>query len=83
MVLVKLLERRDASSLIVAIAAGMAVSQFVSSWAYSLVDWILNDGSIDFVDHILVPLAALVVVFLILEGLARLTIAARGEVSKR
>lgn len=83
MVLVKVLERRDASSLIVAIAAGLAVSQFVSSWAYSLVDWVFNDGSIDFVDHILVPLFALIVVLVLLEGLTRLTIAARGNLDKR
>lgn len=84
MVLVKVLERRDASSLIVAIAAGLAVGSFVMGLANSLVGWILDNGpSMDFVDDILQPVFVLILVFLLLEGLARLTIAARGEMSKR
>lgn len=84
MVLVRILERKDASSLIVAIAAGLAVGTVVLGIAERLVSWVLDNGpAMDFVDHILQPVFVLLLTFVLLEGLARLVVAARGELVKR
>lgn len=86
MVLVRVLERKDASSLIVAIAAGLAVGQFVVGLASSLVSWLFDgeQGSgFDFSDDVLEPVLVFLLAMLLLEGLARLAILARGELVRR
>lgn len=84
MVLVKILERKDASSLIVAIAAGLAVGQFALGIADRLVSWLLDNGpTMDFVDHILQPIFVLALTLLVLEGLVRLVVAARASMDNR
>lgn len=84
MVLIKILGRKDAASLIVAIAAGLAVGQFALGLADRVISWLLDTGpSMDFVNHILQPIFVLILTLVILEGLVRLVVAARANMSSR
>jgi hypothetical protein len=84
MVLVKVLARKDAASLVVAIAGGVVLSQVVMSLSNSIISWILDTGSdLSFKADILQPLLELVLAFVLLECLVRLVIAVRGSMGSR
>jgi hypothetical protein len=83
MVLVKVLERKDAASLVVAIAGGLIVGQLLLQLSNSLIDWVLDTGTtFTFKDSIVQPVLTFLLAFVLLEGLVRLVIAARGNVGK-
>lgn len=81
MVLVRVLERKDASSLIVAIAAGLVVGQFVMSLAHSVVAWLLDvrGGELTFKADVLHPVLVLLLALALLEGLAYLAVMVRSN----
>lgn len=84
MVLVKVLERKDAASLIVAIAGGVVLSQVLLTMSNAVIGSLL-ESNVDFSlkSDILEPLLVLVLAFAVLEGLARLVIALRSNVGSR
>lgn len=81
MVLVKVLERKDAASLVVAIAGGVVLSQVLFSLSNSLVGWVLdtNTSDLSFKNDIVQPLLELILAFVLLEVVVRLVIAARSS----
>lgn len=93
MVLVKILKRRDAASLVVAILVAMAVSQFLSMVtnqpAMELAnlgagsDPALSFGGQGWRYNYLWPVVALVLQLLVLEVLARIVLAVRGNASSK
>lgn len=83
MVLVRVLQRKDAASLVVAIAAGLAVYTFVSSITGQLAAMLSGiEVETSFAEDYWHPLVALVLQLLALEILARIVIATKGSAGK-
>lgn len=84
MVLVRVLERRDAASLVVAIAAGLVIFSFVTSVTAHLTAVISGiDTDESFRTAYWQPIVAMVLQLVALELLARLVIAVRPTIDKR
>lgn len=83
MVLVRVLQRKDAASLVVAIAAGLSVFNFVSAVTAHLTAVLSgSDYQADMTADYWRPFVALVLQLLVLEVLARIVIAINGQVGK-
>lgn len=83
MVLVRVLQRKDAASLVVAIAAGLVVANFVSSVTTHLTAVLTgSDYQADFAVDYWRPLVALVLQLLVLEILARIVIAVNSQMGR-
>lgn len=87
MAIEKVLKRKDAASVIVAVAVGMLLYQFVSHIGVALADRfstfeVDGVGSPDWQDHYLVPFIALLVQLLLLEAVIWLYSAINAAVSK-
>ncbi len=84
MVVVRILQRRDAASLVVAIAAGLVVGQFVSSITNHLSDVLSGvDSNASFKTAYWQPIVTFVLQLVVLEILARLAVAARAELVRK
>ncbi len=89
MVLVKILQRKDAASLVVAIAVAMALNQFVSAVAFPLTFKLVGSDNefgaftgTGWKQEYLNPLVAFVIQLVLLEVVARLALAGREAVVK-
>lgn len=85
MVLVKVLERRDAASVVVAVAVGLVVATFVSTVTTHLSGVLTGADTVGgFRENYWHPLVAFVLQLVALELLARLAVIVRAQlVSKR
>lgn len=83
MVLVRVMQRKDAASLVVAVAAGLAVFSFLSTFTAHLTSLLSGgEGDYGFADSYWRPVVALVLQLVLLELLARVVIAAYSSVKK-
>lgn len=81
MVVVRVLQRKDAASLVVAIAAGLVVANFISSVSSHLAAVLSGvEADATFADDYWHPFVSLVLQLVALELLTRLAIAVRGAV---
>ena len=84
MVLVKVLERKDAASLVAGVAAAIVLGTVLLSVSTALVNWVLDlGGDYSFKSDLLQPVLVLLLAFVLLEGLGRLVIAARSSMGNR
>ena len=84
MVLVRILQRKDAASLVVAIAAGLVVAGFVGAITSHLADLFAGiDTNASFRDDYWRPFVGFVLQLLALEALARLAVLGREQIVRR
>lgn len=83
--IVKVLKRRDASSVVVAIIMGLFVSGAVQALAYRPASWLSGDSAVGggWTAGLWLPIITLVVELIILEIVLRVYIALAGNQSKK
>ena len=85
MVLVSILKRKDASSVVTAIVIGMAAWIFVSSFGAPISSWLLgqNTNTHGFKDAFITPIVVLLVQLIIFELVTRLYVAVAPASKKK
>lgn len=87
MYIVKILKRKDAASIIVAVYLGLALISFINPYAFEVVNWVwpptVSEVTVMWEETYFRPLVTLVAEIVVLELFLRLAVLIRGAMVRK